>query len=129
MPSTFRLPIRPALAVAVTFLAALAAFLLLRGPEPAVPPAGAAVAPAAGRLATDTGAEIRRLQAAVRAAPRDAGPRVELAVAYLQRARETGDPGLHARADGLLRAALARRPGDPAALAASASLALSRHDF
>ena len=113
--------------MALSFLAALAAFLLLRGAEPSLP--GGAVAPAVTRPATDTGAEIARLQAAVRAAPRDAAPRVELAGAYLQRARETGDYGFYARADGLLREALSLRPGDPGALVVSASLALSRHDF
>jgi pentatricopeptide repeat protein len=126
MPFTLHLPLRP-LAVAVSFLAALLAFALLRDADPRLP--GGAVAPAVARPVADTGAEIARLQAAVRAAPRDAGPRVELAAAYLQRARETGDPGFYDRADGLLRAALARRPGDPDALVASAGLALSRHDF
>jgi pentatricopeptide repeat protein len=124
MPSTLRIP----LAVALSFVAALAAFLLLRGTDPSLPTAGA-IAPAVARPTSDTGAEIARLQGAVRAAPRAAAPRVELAAAYLQRARETGDPGLYARADGLLREALALRPGDPGALVTSASLALSRHDF
>ena len=114
------------LAVLVSFAAALAAFVVLRGPEPAAPaPAVAAAARAAG----STDAEIARLQAAVRADPRDVAPRVALAGAYLQQARETGDPGFYSRADGLLRAALARRPGEPDALVASAGLALSRHDF
>jgi tetratricopeptide (TPR) repeat protein len=100
-PMTFQFPYRP-LAVLVSFAAALAAFLLLRGAEPP---------------------EV------VREGPRASAPRVQLAGAYLQKARETGDPGFYSRADGLLRAALARTPGDPDALVASAGLALSRHDF
>jgi tetratricopeptide (TPR) repeat protein len=127
MPSTLQLPLRP-LAVVLSFLLALAAFLVLRGTEPSLP-GGGAIAPAVARPAADTAAEIARLQAAVRAAPRDAAPRVALASAYLQRARETGEPGLYARADGLLGEALSLRPGDPDALVASAGLALSRHDF
>ena len=116
----------PPLAALVSFAAALAAFVVLRGPEPATPaPAIAAAARAAG----STDAEIARLQSAVRADPRAVAPRVALAGAYLQKARETGDPGFYSRADGLLRAALARRPGEPDALVASAGLALSRHDF
>ena len=114
------------LTLIAAFATALAAFALLRGPEPAPP---APVAPAAARAAAGTDAEIARLQSAVRADRRAVAPRVALAAAYLQKARETGDPGYYTRADGLLRAALARRPGDPAALVASAGLALSRHDF
>ena len=114
------------LAALLSFAAALAAFVVLRGPEPATPaPAIATAARAAG----STDAEIARLQSAVRADPRAGAPRVALAAAYLQKARETGDPGFYSRADGLLRAALARRPGEPDALVASAGLALSRHDF
>jgi tetratricopeptide (TPR) repeat protein len=119
-----------ALAILVSFAAALAAFFLLRDAEP--PPLranGGAVAPAASRPARNTDAEIARLQGAVRAAPRDVAARVQLAGAYLQKARETGDPAFYTRADGLLRAALAQRPGDHDALVASAGLALSRHDF
>src|SRR5215208_4423374 len=113
--------------ILLTFTAALAAFVLLRGPEPA--PSFGPPAPAAPRAAAAADAEIARLQSAARAAPRDVAPRVALASAYLQKARETGDPGFYSRADELLRAALARRPGDPDALVASAGLALSRHDF
>ncbi len=114
------------LALLVSFAAALAAFAVLREPEPVRPAPAVA---AAARAARSTEAEIARLQAAVRAAPRSVEPRVALAGAYLQQARETGDPGLYSRADRLLRAALARKPGEPGALVASAGLALSRHDF
>ena len=113
--------------ILLSFIAALAAFVLLRGPDPA--PSFGPPAPATPRAAAATDAEIARLQSAARAAPRDVAPRVALASAYLQKAREIGDPGFYARADELLRAALARRPGDPDALVASAGLALSRHDF
>jgi tetratricopeptide (TPR) repeat protein len=119
-----------ALAVLVSFAAALAAFLIFRGAEPPSPGGQArAVAPSAGRPPASADAEIARLQAAVRSEPRDVAPRVQLAAAYLQKARETGDFAFYTRADGLLRAALARKPGDHDALVASAALALSRHDF
>jgi tetratricopeptide (TPR) repeat protein len=128
MRSTLHLPLRP-LAVVLSFVCALVAFLLLRGAEPSLPGGGSAVAAAGARPSADTAGEIARLQAAVRAAPRSAEPRVALASAYLQRARETGEPGLYARADGLLAEALSLRPGDPDALVVRAGLALSRHDF
>jgi tetratricopeptide (TPR) repeat protein len=118
-----------ALAVFLSFAAALAAFLILRGAEPTVPAGQSrALAPSTSRPVS-ADAEIARLQGAVRAAPRDVAPRVQLAAAYLTKARETGDPAFYTRADGLLRAALARKPGDHDALIASAALALSRHDF
>jgi tetratricopeptide (TPR) repeat protein len=111
-----------AAAAALAFVVALAAFAVSGG-------GGRAVAglPVLGDLEARPGSlEIRRLQAAVRAgAPREA----ELAAAYLQRARETGDPGWYARADGLLRRALARGPEDPAELVEAATLAAVRHDF
>ena len=69
---------------------------------------------------------MRRLQAAVRrGAPREA----ELAAAYLQKARESGDPSFYSRADGVLSRALARGPADPAELTEAAALAAGRHDF
>jgi tetratricopeptide (TPR) repeat protein len=117
------------IAGAVSFGAALAAFLVLRGPEPAKPVATAEAALAGARAPQDTDARIARLQADVKAAPRAIAARVELSSAYLQKARETGDPGFYTRADGLLRAVLAERPNEPSALVASAGLALSRHDF
>ena len=112
--------------ILLSFAAALATFVLLRGSEPAAPVPAATAAP---RATGDTDAEIARLQAAARSASRAVAPRVALASAYLQKARESGDTGFYSRADALLRAALARRPGDHDALVASASLALSRHDF
>ena len=128
MTAAPRLPYR-ALAVLISFAAALAAFLLLRDGEPSVSRDGAAATASGLRADTSTDARIARLQAVVKATPRDSGPRVQLANAYLQKARETGDPAFYSRADGLLRAALARTPGDPDALVSSAALALSRHDF
>jgi tetratricopeptide (TPR) repeat protein len=112
-------------AVVLAFVAALAVFTATRdgGGAAAGPPAFAAPLL---RPAESTDAEIRRLQAAVRAgAPREAA----LAAAYLQKVRETGDPSFYARADGVLRRALARGPEDPAELIEAATLAAGRHDF
>ena len=81
------------------------------------------------RPAAGTQAEIARLQAVARRAPAATGPRVQLAAAYLQRVRETGDPSLYGRAEALLRGVLAREPRNAAATVELAGLALSRHDF
>jgi tetratricopeptide (TPR) repeat protein len=112
-------------AVALAFAVALAVFTVTRGDERAAagPPVG--VAPEVVPGAT-TDEEIRRLQGAVRdGAPLEA----QLAAAYLQKVRETGDPGFYTRADGLLRRALGRGPEDADELNVEATLAAGRHDF
>ena len=82
-----------------------------RGGEPSPPRRRRALADRpAGPRRRDRRAH-RRLQAAVRAAPGRADSYAALAAAYLQRARETGDPGFYARADGLLRARRGARRG------------------
>ena len=112
-------------AVALAFVLALAVFAATRGDERAAAGPPAVDAPSL-RPDTDTDAQLRRLQAAVRrGAPRQA----ELAAAYLQKARESGDPSFYSRADGVLKRALARGPEDPAELAEAAALAAGRHDF
>jgi tetratricopeptide (TPR) repeat protein len=116
---------RRLLAVALAFAAAVAVFSATRGDERAAAGPPAADAPSL-RPDADTDASVRRLQDAVRrGAPREA----ELAAAYLQKARESGDPSFYVRADGVLRRALARGPADPAELAEAAALAAGRHDF
>jgi len=112
-------------AVALAFALAVAVFSATRGDERAAAGPPAADAPSL-RPDADTDALVRRLQAAVRrGAPREA----ELAAAYLQKARESGDPSFYTRADGVLQRALARGPEDPAELAEAAALAAGRHDF
>jgi tetratricopeptide (TPR) repeat protein len=117
---------RRTFAVALTFAAALTVFAVTRHDERAA--AGPPPPRAAPSLRPDasTDAQVRRLQGEVRrGAPVDA----ELAAAYLQKARESGDPSFYARADGILARALARGPVDAAELAEAAALAAGRHDF
>jgi tetratricopeptide (TPR) repeat protein len=113
-------------AVVLAFVLALAVFSATRGDERA-----AAGPPAVGgtdvRPSADTDTRIARLQADVRNGRTDRV--VDLADAYLQKVRETGDAGFYTRADRLLRAALARNPRDVDALVESATLAAGRHDF
>jgi tetratricopeptide (TPR) repeat protein len=112
-------------AVALAFAAALAVFSATRGDERAAagPPPGGVVQL---RPDTSTDAQVQRLQEEVR---RGAAREADLAAAYLQKARESGDPSFYARADGVLRRALARGPEDAAELGEAAALAAGRHDF
>jgi tetratricopeptide (TPR) repeat protein len=124
-PNLFKL-----LAVAATFLAALGAFSLITRSGDGAARSGPAVSDAdLPRPGASTDERIRGYQAAVRAQPGDAGLRAALGAAYLQKVRETGDPGFYARADAVLRRARALAPGDYRVLAASGTLALARHDF
>jgi tetratricopeptide (TPR) repeat protein len=113
-------------AVVLAFVLALAVFSATRGDERA-----AAGPPAVGgtdlRPSADTDARIAQLQADVRNGRSD---RVaDLADAYLQKVRETGDASFYTRADRLLGVALARNPRDVDVLVESATLAAGRHDF
>jgi tetratricopeptide (TPR) repeat protein len=111
-----------ALAAATAVLA-----LVMRTPAPATRTARApAATPTAG---ASTEARIAALQRAAREAPRNAPAATALAGAYLQRARETGDPSWYGKADGLLARARGLAPADAATLATSGALALARHDF
>lgn len=69
------------------------------------------------------------LQERLRQRPDDQRSRTALALGYLQKARESGDPGFYTRADGLLRESLAQAPGDVDTLIGLGSLADGRHAF
>jgi tetratricopeptide (TPR) repeat protein len=121
------LPRRLLLAPLLAFAAGLLAFTLISRGGPSVPdaPAPVEVTP----QLTGTSADIPKLQRAVRAEPDRADLRVSLASAYLQRVRETGDPGFYARADGVLAPVLREHPHDADALTTAGLIALARHDF
>ena len=119
-------PLRIAVAAVLAFACTLAVLGLRGGDESAPRPAASTGFDGAVRPDASTDAEIERLQAAVR---RGAPLEAQLAGAYLQKARDTGDPSFYVRADGVLSRALARGPEDPAELIAAATLAAGRHDF
>src|SRR5215210_3337005 len=75
--------------------------------------------PSAG---TSTDELIGALQQRVREHPEDFEAHVNLANAYLQMVRETGDPSLYTKADDLLERAGKIEPQSPELLAAQASL-------
>ena len=72
--------------------------LVMRTPAPASPSESAVATTPPG---APTEARIATLQRAARQAPRSAPAATALAQAYLQRARETGDPSWYGKADGL----------------------------
>jgi tetratricopeptide (TPR) repeat protein len=117
-------------------VAALAAAVLALGgalrsghAAPAAPPRADAGLLGSGFAAGDTEGLVLQLQAELRQRPGDVHGLGLLGLAYLQRARETGDPAWYAKADGVLHRALGRAPNDLIATDGLGSLALSRHRF
>jgi tetratricopeptide (TPR) repeat protein len=83
----------------------------------------------AGRTSTSTDTLIQNLQEHLRTNPDDWQSYSQLGLAYLQKARETGDPGYYQKSEEALERALSSEPHDYAALSAEGALALARHDF
>lgn len=61
--------------------------------------------------------------------PDDRQANQALGVAYMQKARETGDPGYYGKAEELLNRALQLNPQDFNSMSALGALALARHEF
>lgn len=72
---------------------------------------------------------IDQAQRRLASAPDDARGMGSLALAHLQRVRETGDPASYAQAEALVRRALTLAPDDHTVVVAAGSLALGQHDF
>lgn len=81
------------------------------------------------RLSASTDQQIETLQTRLRNNSNDWQSYSTLGIAYLQRARETGDPSFYPKAEGVLRKALAFEPNDYTALSGMGALALARHEF
>jgi tetratricopeptide (TPR) repeat protein len=116
------------LAVALAAVAAILASGLLHGDEP---PSGKDAAPVASVAGTDSSTDklIAGLQRRLKDDPEDFSSYVNLANAYLQKVRETGDPSLYAKAEDLLDRAEKIEPQNPELFATRGILALARHDF
>jgi tetratricopeptide (TPR) repeat protein len=123
------------LAAAAAFFAAAALLLggLFRSNTPAAAsdalPEAVAAELARGFAGGDTQAEILGLQGELEVDPHNVKALDTLALAYLQRVRETGDPTYYPKARGILDEAVQRSPRDLVATAALGQLALSRHQF
>ena len=109
----------------VVFCAVLVVLLVQSGPQaPDLPALGAG-----SDVGRPSGDPVADAQAAVRAAPGSAAAYASLGDAYLQRARESGDPSFYTRAERSFDAALRRDGADVGALIGAGTLAGLRHDF
>lgn len=72
---------------------------------------------------------IPQLQEKLKADPDNSDLNASLGQAYLQKARETGDPSYYTKSEGLFNKVLAAKPDHVEALVGKASLAMSRHQF
>lgn len=81
------------------------------------------------RFGAETDRAIAQLQTRLKAVPDDFAAYSQLGLAYLQKARETGDPTWYQKAEGALRKTLAGQADDYIANAAMGALELARHQF
>jgi len=116
------------LAAALAAVAAILASGLLRGDEPSAGKDAAPVTSVAGS-GSSTDRLIAGFQRRLKDDPEDFSSYVNLANAYLQKVRETGDPSLYAKAEDLLDRAEQIEPQNPELFATRGILALARHDF
>lgn len=72
---------------------------------------------------------VNALQERLRIQSTDAQALVQLGDAYLQKARETGDPTYYAKTEGVLRKALDLQPQRADAMSVMGTLCLARHQF
>lgn len=125
-PGRARVVARGMLGAGLVLLLALAFVVGVLVRERVAAPAVPAERP---RPALTTGARIEALQQRLTRDGNDAGAAVELAAAYLQQTRETGDPSFYGRAEALLAGVLERDPANAGAMAWMGALDLARHDF
>src|SRR5215216_7369482 len=78
---------------------------------------------------TSTDTLISSLQEKIRENPKDFDSHINLANAYLQKVRETGDPSLYTKTEDLLDQAQKLDGHSPELFATRGTLALARHDF
>ncbi len=87
------------------------------------------LADSSARAPASTDTLIQTLQERLRQNPDDWQSYSQLGVAFLQKARETGDPAYYQRAEEALDQALSLQPSDYVSISARGALALARHDF
>lgn len=81
------------------------------------------------RTNTTTDQTIAELQKRLSEFPKDGPAHAQLGLAYLQKARETGDPTYYQKVETALQTALKYNPDDYAALCGMGTLALAQHQF
>ncbi len=72
---------------------------------------------------------IESLQRSIKANPEDLDSLSQLGIAYLQKARETGDSSYYPKIEAIFQKVLARDPDQYTALAGMGTLSLARHRF
>jgi tetratricopeptide (TPR) repeat protein len=127
MTLTHRLPTK--LLVAALAFAATFAVLAIAGARHSSAPAASQEPAFVPATSQSTDARIASLQAMAKAAPKNPTGYAELAQAYLQKVRETGDASFYPRAQGVLKTALTLNPRSVEATVVAGTLALARHDF
>jgi tetratricopeptide (TPR) repeat protein len=120
--------LRYALIPMVVVLAVVAALVFMRGKSPADQ---RVELPFDFRQTAGTSTDnlVSSLQRQIRANPKDFDAHIDLANAYLQKVRETGDPTLYTKAEALLDKAQKLQHQSPELFASRGTLALARHDF
>jgi tetratricopeptide (TPR) repeat protein len=111
------------------FAATLAVIVLLNR---ATAPSSDSASPADGVPAVpgaSTDRQIAALEQSLAGNPAAAELYAALGNAFLQKARETGDPGFYGRAESAFEQGLRRDPHDAGTLTGLSALALARHDF
>ncbi len=86
-------------------------------------------APSSANVYALTDSQVAAYQDKLRANPNDIQSNTLLGMAYLQKAREAGDPTYYGRAEGLFKKALELDPKNADAMGGLSSLSLSRHQF
>jgi tetratricopeptide (TPR) repeat protein len=130
IPRDIRLPL-----CALALLALAAVFTLIRYNQTFAPSTFALDSVSQRRTVggqpavSQTEALIQTLQDRLRRAPSNLDTYALLGNAYLQRVRETGDPGYYGKAEQVFNTALKRDPQHIEALIGKGSLALAQHDF
>jgi len=81
------------------------------------------------RTHTSLDSQIQTLQEQLRADPNNWQNYSQLGLAYLQKARESGDPSYYQKTEEALDKALSFQSDDYASVAAKGALALARHEF
>ena len=72
---------------------------------------------------------IARLQLLAESSPQNSESLAALGFAYLQKARESGDPAFYSKADGVFQKTLSLEPAIPFGLLGASAVSLGRHDF
>ena len=123
-PATWLLPLAALGAVA----AILVALVALRDDAPR---ASTVELPSSLRVGRSSSTDnlVGELQKRLKADPKDFAANINLANAYLQQVRETGDPSLYTKAEELLDRAGEADAEHPELYASRATLALARHEF